>query len=202
MMQLCPNFLRTKPCIPEMDFSGEVVSVGAGVPLTRGLEPGTLVFGSVSVSEHLGGQGALSEYLVVDAGLVALKPRGVSMAEAAGLPIAGCTALSLLEAATRVGGLAKGRKVLVNGATGGIGCFITQMVRDTLGPSGYIVASSSQDMAGLMKELGADEVCSFSNVIVMSQLRLEDKRRFPADFWDLQKRPSIANPSFPQCPSI
>lgn len=59
-----------------------------------------------------GGQGALSEYLVVDAGLVALKPRGVSMAEAAGLPIAGCTALSLLEAATRVGGLRRVGKCL------------------------------------------------------------------------------------------
>jgi NADPH:quinone reductase-like Zn-dependent oxidoreductase len=37
MMQFCPSMLRTKPCIPELDFSGEVVEVGASVPVARDL---------------------------------------------------------------------------------------------------------------------------------------------------------------------
>lgn len=156
-IQLCPGFLRSKPCIPEMDFSGEIVGVGAAVPLTRGLEPGAHVFGSVSVSEHLKGQGALCEFVAVDSDGVVLRPRNLSSAEASGLPIAGCTALAVLDAAAAKG-LGKGSRVLVNGAAGGIGCFVMQMVRDKVGLEGYIVAVSSREKAELVKELGADEV--------------------------------------------
>jgi NADPH:quinone reductase-like Zn-dependent oxidoreductase len=153
-MQLCPGFMRSKPSIPEMDFAGELVSLGQSVPLNRGLKPGVEVFGSVSVGEHLKGQGALGEYVVVGAEGIELAPQNLPLWEAAGLPIAGCTALSLLDSAN----LRKGQKVLVNGAAGGIGCFITQMVRDVLGPDGHILAVSSQEKAALLKELGADEV--------------------------------------------
>lgn len=158
-MQLCPLWFRRKPCVPEMDFSGEIVSVGNSetVPLLledRGLYPGLQVFGSIPVVEHMKGQGALSEYVVVDSECIVAAPQSIPLAEAAGLPIAGCTALSLLDAAD----LRKGQKVLINGAAGGIGSLITQMARHALGPESHIVAVSSQEKVALLKELGADEV--------------------------------------------
>lgn len=154
IMQLCPTFLRSKPSIPEMDFAGELVSLGQSVPLNRRLKPGLEVFGSIAVGEHLKGQGALGEYVVVGAESIELAPQNLPMWEAAGLPIAGCTALSLLDSAN----LRTGQKVLINGAAGGIGCIITQMAREALGPDGHILAVSSQEKATLLKELGADEV--------------------------------------------
>ena len=158
-MQLCPLWLRRKPCIPEMDFSGEIVSVGnsESVPLLledRGLKPGRQVFGSIPVGEHLKGQGSLSEFVVVDIECVVVAPQNIPLAEAAGLPIAGCTALSLLDAAD----LRKGQKVLINGAAGGIGSLILQMARHVLGPESDIVGVSSEEKLTLLKELGADEV--------------------------------------------
>ncbi|KAK5061604.1 hypothetical protein LTR84_008148 [Exophiala bonariae] len=177
-MQLCPGILRRKPCIPEMDFSGEIVSVGAAVPLTRGFEPGVQVFGSVSVAEHLRGQGSLCEFLVVDSDGVELKPGNVSMVEAAGLGIAGCTALAVLDAAVAKG-LAKGMRVLINGAAGGIGCFVTEMVRDRVGKGGYIVAISSGDKVDLLRELGADEVLDRKSVPSVSSHLTENHAEQP-----------------------
>ncbi|KAF1828189.1 hypothetical protein BDW02DRAFT_268274 [Decorospora gaudefroyi] len=67
IMQLLPFFFRASPAIPEMDFSGTVVSLGSGVPRDRKLEPGTPVFGTVPVSQHAKStSGALAEYVVVD----------------------------------------------------------------------------------------------------------------------------------------
>ena len=86
MMQLCPSFLRTKPCIPELDFAGELVQISDGVNSSRGLKPGVDVFGSIPVSDHLKGQGSLSEYVVLDSKFVGIAPKGMAMHEAAGLP--------------------------------------------------------------------------------------------------------------------
>src|ERR1700761_6669466 len=88
VMQLCPSFLRTTPSIPEMDFAGRILEVGIDVDPVRGLKPGLDVFGSIPVSEHLKGHGALGEYIVVDACYVSIVPKEMDLQEAAGLPIA------------------------------------------------------------------------------------------------------------------
>jgi NADPH:quinone reductase-like Zn-dependent oxidoreductase len=154
MMQLCPSFLRTKPSIPEMDFAGQIVDVGVDVDPSRGLKPGIDVFGSIPVSDHLKGHGSLSDYVVLDACYVTIVPKGMDMQAAAGLPIAGCTALCLMEKAE----LKPGQKILVNGAAGGIGSLVTQMVRNLIGKEGRLVVVCSRDKEQSARELGAEEV--------------------------------------------
>jgi len=155
MMQLCPFVFRSRPGVPELDFSGRIVAAGSGVAAARNLQPGTPVFGSVTVGPHLSsGAGALAEYVAIDAATVVRKPDGASFEEAAGLGVAGCTALVLVEKA----GLKKGDSVLVNGASGGIGHIVIQMVKKKVGESGRVVGVCSGGNAEMVRTLGADEV--------------------------------------------
>ena len=155
MLHLVPAFFRSTPAVPELDFAGSIVVAGSAVPEGRGLIQGTRMFGSVSVSPHLGaGVGALGEYVVVEAESVARRPEGLAAEEAAGLPVAGCTALALVEKAR----LKRGDSVLVNGASGGIGTMVVQLVREAVGESGRVVAVCSGRNMELVKGLGANEV--------------------------------------------
>ena len=155
MMQFCPFIFRSKPAIPELDFAGTLIAVGADVPKDRNLAPGDAVFGSVTVRPHLNaGAGALAEYMVVAASSVVRKPDGMALQEAAGLGVCGCTALTLYDRA----GLKAGDSVLINGASGGIGTMATQLARHAVGPSGRIVALCSGKNAKMVRSLGADEV--------------------------------------------
>ena len=155
MMQLCPSFLRHRPAIPELDFSGTIADVGTAVPGSRKLVPGTPVFGSVGVASHLrGGVGALAEYIVVPATAVVRKPTAASFEQMAGLAVTGCTAIPLLERAE----LKKGDSVLINGASGGIGTLVVQLAREAVGDSGRVVAICSERNRDTITALGADEV--------------------------------------------
>jgi NADPH:quinone reductase-like Zn-dependent oxidoreductase len=156
MMQLCPFIFRSKPVIPELDFSGTLVAAGSSALESGRLAIGDAVFGSVDVGSHVkAGSGALAEFVVVPAANVAKKPNSnATDAEAAGLCVAGCTAVELMEKA----GLQNGNSVLVNGASGGIGTMIVQMARDAVGSNGRVVAICSAKNADMVKELGADEV--------------------------------------------
>lgn len=102
----------------------------------------------------MGGKGALAEYVVVPAENVVLKPEGVSMEEAAGLPIAGVTALSCMDLAR----VKKGERVLVNGSSGGIGSLVLQLAKQAAGSEGTVVAVCSGRNLEMVKGLGADEV--------------------------------------------
>jgi NADPH:quinone reductase-like Zn-dependent oxidoreductase len=157
LMHTIPFLFRSAAAVPETDFSGEIVSVGESIPEDRKkeIQPGTAVFGSIPVPYHLRtGIGALAEYAVVDVSCVTAKPENATFAEASGLPIAGVTALQLMEHS----GLKRGDKVLVNGASGGIGTFVVQMCRDVVGDSGLVVGICSGKNAEMVQELGADEV--------------------------------------------
>jgi reticulon-4-interacting protein 1, mitochondrial len=168
-MQLCPFIFRASPAIPELDFSGTITRIGSDVPSARNLKPGTPVFGSVPISAHTGSSsGALAEYVVVPADHVIPKPVNASFEEVAGLPVAGSTALAVVEKA----GLKRGDSVLVNGASGGIGSMVIQMVRDAVGESGTVVAICSGKNFEMVKQLGADEVRTqdTSHLAVLSHL--------------------------------
>src|SRR5947209_7817610 len=111
MMQFCPFIFRSKPAIPELDFAGTLIAVGADVPKDRNLAPGDAVFGSVTVQPHLGASaGALAEYVVVASSSVTRKPEGITLQEAAGLGVCGSTALMLYYR----GELKAGESVLIN----------------------------------------------------------------------------------------
>ena len=87
--------------------------MGAEVPKPRKLAPGEPVFGSVTVRTHLGaGVGALAEYFAIAASGVVRKPDCMSLQEATGLSVSGCTALMLNDRT----GLKAGDSILINGA--------------------------------------------------------------------------------------
>jgi NADPH:quinone reductase-like Zn-dependent oxidoreductase len=152
---LLPMFMRTKPSIPDMDFAGKIVSVGADVLTSRDLKAGTRVFGSVPVPQYVGkARGSMAEFVVVPAENVCATPDNLPAEQAAGLGIAGCSAVTVLEAAK----LKAGDKVLINGASGGVGSLTVQIVRNAIGTTGRIVAICSGRNVEMVKALGADEV--------------------------------------------
>jgi len=111
---------------------------GSGPP------PGARVVGMV-------GQGAWAELAAVSTDVLAELPDGVSFEQAATLPVAGVTALLALE----IGGFVLGKRVLVTGASGGVGRFAIQLAK----LSGAHVTALARRTGGLA-ELGADEVIS------------------------------------------
>lgn len=146
---------RTKPSIPETDFSGWVVKAGKGVSPSRELVPGAKVFGSAPLGGMvIYGRGVLAEYVVVPSENVVLKPQNLSFEEAAGLPIAGITAVSVMDLAR----VKRRERVLVNGASGGIGSLVVQMAKSAVGEEGKVVAVCSGRNEETVKGFGADEV--------------------------------------------
>src|SRR5205823_13418588 len=100
------------------DVAGQVEAVGASVTRCR---PGDEVFGS---SKHLGG--AFAEYAAVSEDALAPKPTNLTFEQAAAVPMAGYVALQALRDHGKV---KAGQRVLVNGASGGIGTFAVQIAK-------------------------------------------------------------------------
>jgi NADPH:quinone reductase-like Zn-dependent oxidoreductase len=129
-----------------VDFAGTVEAVGKNV--TR-FKVGDEVFG--------GGSGALAEYVTVrETAAVVHKPENVSFEQAAAVPIAGVTALQALR---DIGQLKAGQKVLINGASGGVGTFAVQIAK-SLGADVTGVCSTRN--VELVKSLGADHVVDYT----------------------------------------
>lgn len=126
------------------DFSGIVEAVGKDV---SGFRPGDEVFGARS--------GAFAEYVCVRNG-VAHKPANVTFEEAAAVPVAALTALQGLRDKANV---KAGQKVLVNGASGGVGTFAVQIAK-ALGAEVTAVCRSRN--VELARSLGADRVIDYT----------------------------------------
>jgi len=131
--------------VPGQALAGRVEAVGARVTTLR---VGDEVFGQAA-------NGAFAEYVVVPARMLAPRPRNLSFEEAAAVPWA-ATALQGLRDA---GGLKAGQKVLVNGASGGVGTWAVQIAK-ALGAEVTAVASTRN--LELVGSLGADHVLDYS----------------------------------------
>jgi NADPH:quinone reductase-like Zn-dependent oxidoreductase len=147
-----PYFMRLdaglrKPKLTRIgvDYSGVVESVGKNV---TAFKPGDAVFG--------GHQGALAEYIVVSGQRLVKKPDTVSFEQAAGVNIAAKTALQALRDA---GKLQPGQKVLINGASGGVGTFAVQIAKH-LGAE--VTGVSSGRNTELVRSLGADHTIDYT----------------------------------------
>jgi NADPH:quinone reductase-like Zn-dependent oxidoreductase len=138
--------LRPKPQIIGADFAGRVEAAGRNITHYR---PGDEVFGRRS-------PGGFAEYLVVSQKPVALKPANATFEEAAGVPVAGLTALQSLRDDARV---QPGHKVLVNGASGGVGTFTVQIAK-AMGAE--VTGVSSPHNLDLVRSLGADRVLDYT----------------------------------------
>jgi NADPH:quinone reductase-like Zn-dependent oxidoreductase len=139
---------RPKAPVRGRDFAGEVAKVGTGVSHVL---PGDEVYGETGMTD-----GAFAEYVRAPAGQVAPKPDGLTFEEAAALPLAGCTALQALRDVARV---QPGQRLLVNGASGGVGTFAVQIGK-ALGT--HVTAVCSTRNLDLMRSLGADAVVDYT----------------------------------------
>lgn len=122
------------------DLAGEVAAVGRNV--TR-FQPGDEVFGTA--------RGTFAEYAAAKEGCLAAKPRGLSFAQAAAVPVAGITALQGLR---DKGEVKQGERVLVNGAGGGVGTFAVQVAK-ALGA--HVTAVTGPNNVELIRSIGPDE---------------------------------------------
>ena len=156
------HFMRGEPYIMRMeagfgapkdarigtDFSGTVEAVGKAV---RNFKPGDEVFG--------GARGAFGEYVQVrENGAVVPKPANVTHEEAAAVPIAAITALQALR---DQGKLRTGQRVLVNGASGGVGTFAVQIAKAM---GAHVTGVCSTRNVEMVAALGADRVLDYTNV--------------------------------------
>jgi NADPH:quinone reductase-like Zn-dependent oxidoreductase len=133
---------RPKHPVPGKDVAGVVEAVGADV---TDLRPGDEVFGE-AVS------GVWAQYVCVPAKLVARKPANLTFEQAATLPLAAGTALDC------TAGVQPGQKVLVNGASGGVGSFCVQVAK-ALGAEVTGVCSGRN--VELVRSVGADHVVDY-----------------------------------------
>ncbi|KAM0520734.1 hypothetical protein ACHAPE_003132 [Trichoderma viride] len=149
LMRDVPSLLR-KNAIPELDFSGRVVSAGPAVPAE--FAPGAAVFGSVSKSGNIiHNQGTLAEYIVLNVDCIAVKPTNMTFAEAACLSCLGQVALEMVRQAK----IKKGDRVLVNGGSGAVGAAAIQLCKDL---GSFVVTTCSTKHVDRMKQtLGVDE---------------------------------------------
>lgn len=132
------------PLVIGVDGAGVVERVGPGM---AGFLPGDAVFGQFGAVAK--GRGSYAEMAVAGSGAIATAPRTIALSEAAAVPTSGMAALNLLD---RIGEV---RRLLVVGATGGVGTFLTQFaaLRGTA-----VVATAAPRKADLMRALGASEV--------------------------------------------
>ncbi len=128
-----------------MAAAGVVVGVGAEVSSWAVGDP---VFGEL-------GRGALAEYVLAKPDELARKPEGVRFEEAATVPVAGTTALQGLDAA----GVQAGHRVLVNGASGGVGTFAVQIARAR---GARVTAVCRGANAAQARALGAEAVIDYT----------------------------------------
>jgi NADPH:quinone reductase len=135
------------PAVLGMDLAGTVEALGSGVD---GLAVGDAVYG---MAGGIGGlQGSLAEWAAVDADLLALKPRSLSMREAAALPLVSITAWEGLVDRAQVH---TGQQVLVHGGAGGVGHVAVQMAR-ALGA--VVAATGHPRQADVIHRLGATPI--------------------------------------------
>jgi NADPH:quinone reductase-like Zn-dependent oxidoreductase len=146
VMRLGSGVRRPKKRIPGFDFAGVVTVVGSAV---SGVAPGDAVFGEA-------GSGSCAGYVVVTPKTMASKPESLTFEEAAAIPVSGVTALRGIRDAGKV---KAGDRVLVNGATGGVGIYAIQIAK-ALGAE--VTAVCGPGNVGLAEDLGADHVVDYT----------------------------------------
>jgi NADPH:quinone reductase-like Zn-dependent oxidoreductase len=146
LIRLMTGGLR-KPKNPRlgMDVAGRIEAVGETAKQFR---PGDEVFGFTN--------GAFAEYVCSRESSVVLKPANISFAQAAAVPVAAITALQGLRDA---GGIQSGQKVLIQGASGGVGTFAVQLAKVYGAEVTAVCSPKNLDMA---RSIGADYVIDYT----------------------------------------
>ena len=136
---------RPKYPIPGMDVAGTVEAVGASVSQ---LQPGDEVFGWC--------KGAFAEYVSVAADALIVKPANVTFEQASAI---GVSAFTALQALRDQGKLQSGQKVLITGASGGVGTFAVQIAKSM---GAEVTGVCSTRNVEMVRSIGADEVIDYT----------------------------------------
>ncbi|MEZ4517865.1 MAG: NAD(P)-dependent alcohol dehydrogenase [Chloroflexota bacterium] len=148
-MRFTFGMFRPKITILGADMAGIVETVGKDV---KRFKPGDAVFGDM-VERGIGG---LAEYVTVPENLLVAKPVNLTFQETSTIPVAATTALQGLR---DVGGLQPGMKVLINGASGGVGTWAVQIAKALGAEVTAVCSTSKMDQARM---LGADHVIDYT----------------------------------------
>jgi NADPH:quinone reductase-like Zn-dependent oxidoreductase len=143
--RLAFGFRKPKNPVPGIDLAGTVVAVGSAV--TR-FDVGDEVFGL--------GRGSFAEYVAAREDKLARKPANLSFEQAAAVPVSGLTALRGLNDAGRVGA---GQRVLIIGASGGVGTYAVQLAKAAGADVTGVCSTAKTD---LVRSLGADQVVDYT----------------------------------------
>ena len=147
------------PFVPGTDGAGTVDAVGDGV---GSWAIGDDVFGSVG--KMVFGEGTLAEFATMAEGTIARRPANIEPAAAAAVPVAGVTALQMVEAAA----VSEGDVIVAIGATGGVGSYLVQLAAQR---GGRVVAVCSGENAQYASRLGASDVIDYTVGDVVEQVR-------------------------------
>jgi NADPH:quinone reductase-like Zn-dependent oxidoreductase len=139
------GFRGPRQKIRGMDVAGLVHAVGAGVTTFK---PGDEVFGVV--------EGGLAEFARASVKKIAPKPPSLSFEQASAIPTSAATALHALREAGRI---RAGQKVLIIGASGGVGIFATQLAKAF---GAHVTGVCSTAKLDLVRSLGVDEVIDYT----------------------------------------
>ena len=143
------GLLEPKNKIPGKEMAGRVEAVGTNVTQ---FQPGDEVFGDLSVC----GLGAFAEYVSVPENAIALKPANLTFEEAAAVPESAVVALQGLR---DKGKIQPGQKVLINGASGGVGTYAVQIAKSFGADVTAVCSTRNLDMA---RSIGADHVIDYT----------------------------------------
>jgi len=148
-VRLFTGLFKPKSQFLGSDFAGQVERVGSSVKL---LKPGDHVYGAKGFAG-----GAFAEYVCAAESEIVRMPAGVSFEDAAAVPVAAITALQGLRDKGRI---RQGRKVLVDGASGGVGTFAIQIAKAFGAEVTAVCSTTKMDIA---RSLGADHVIDYTS---------------------------------------
>lgn len=140
---------KPKYSIPGGDIAGQVEAVGINV---KQFQPGDQVFGDLSGC----GWGGFAEYVSVPEHVLVRKPANLSFVEAASVPMAAVTALQGLRDKGKV---QSGQKVLIHGASGGVGTFAVQIAKSF---GAEVTAVCSTRNIPIVRSIGADHAIDYT----------------------------------------
>jgi len=149
LVRLVAGLLKPKNKILGFDVAGRIEAVGGSV---KQFQPGDEVFGDI----YACGGGAFAEYVSVSDNALVLKPANISFDEAAAVPVAGVTALQGLR---DQGQIQSGKKVLIIGASGGVGTFAVQIAKSF---GAEVTGVCSTRNLAMVRSLGADHVIDYT----------------------------------------
>jgi len=149
LVRLSSGLLKPKNKILGADIAGRVEAVGSNV---KQFKPGDEVFGDISGC----GWGGFAEYVCARENALVLKPANITFEQAAAVPMAAVTALQGLR---NKGQIQSGQKVLINGASGGVGTFAVQIAKSFGAEVTGVCSTGKMDM---VRSIGADQVIDYT----------------------------------------